>query len=439
MSRRLVAAVLFSAILGLNFFMYFTNSLSVGFDMVLFAITLLGLLAALTKPVPRRLWLFLAPLGALLAIYVAWIPISNDLQALIHFAGGMAGLAVFMFAFQNANDIVSSQWCRIFTAIIVGAIFAITIRQIFVIPEILSQFLVLNKVEYTDLDRLLNIYKRAWSNNIFTYHMLLAAVVLGACRKPSTQTWICLGTLAIVCVIAYQFDRRSVYILSFLAIFVFVTASYSRKLMSIFKFILPCIYMLTFIVLVLTLTRSNSIFLTELNAISIKYTGRWVTTGRELIWLLILQALDGRAAFGLGGHVTFHSLLDNNWSAHSLFMQVLMQTGYIGMTLTFGWLLGIWALITGGPHGRLQATGVGLFIVIAGHSVTSAFLLQNFIIVAIPCWMALGLICGLLHNKRRAPHLRTQSPTSSLKRNARDHGSRTTRQVVQASSSKPMS
>jgi len=410
MNRRFASVALFSAILGFNFFMYFTDSRSTYFDMVLFAITLLGLLAALTKPVPRRLFLFLAPLGALLTIYAAWIPISNDPQALIHFAGGMAGLAVFTFAFQNADDIISSRWCHIFMAIIMVPIVFTTVHQISLLPDFSSRLVDVGKsqIQGVDINRVFGIYPKNWFNSAFAYHLILATVMLGARRTPSVQIWIWMGSLAIISAVAYHFSHRSIHILAAVAMAIFAITAFSRNFMLSFKFIFPFVFMMALFTLVTTHTGSGFISLQDLNEIFIEYTNRRATSGREIIWPLILQALDGRAAFGLGGHFTFYNIFGVNWSSHSLFMQVFMQTGYIGLMLTAGWLLGIWALITGGPYGRLQGAGVALFILIAGHSALDVFLLQNSIILAIPCWLALGLICGLLHNRRTAPRPRTQ-------------------------------
>jgi len=403
MSRRLVASTLFSAILGFNFFMYVTDSRSVGFDMVMFAITLLGLLAALTKPVPRRLWLFLAPLGALLAIYSAWIPLSNDLRAMIHFAGGMVGLAVFTFAFQYADEIVSSRWCRIFAVTVAGVIAIITINQISFIPDYshnpvrATEFKVVS--EKINFDRVFRSHNKNFFNAIFSYHFALAAVMLSIDRRASTQTLIWMGNFAVIAIFAHHLDHRSMYILAILAMIGFAFISFSKNLMSAVKIILPCIFTVGVVMLTLIFMGSGPISLTNFNLIFIEYTDRWATSGREIIWPAIFQALDGRSVFGLGGHITFDNIFSKSWSSHSLFMQVFMQTGYIGLILTAGWLLGIWALIVGGPHNCLQSGGVTLFLMIAGHSTVSVFLLQNNIIVAIPCWLVLGLICGLLHKK----------------------------------------
>lgn len=138
----------------------------------------------------------------------------------------------------------------------------------------------------------------------------------------------------------------------------------------------------------------------DLDAFFIEYTGRTARSGRQIIWPLIIAFVSQSPLTGLGTGATFGNLYNSEWSAHSYFLQIYLQTGLLGLLALSAVLLTVWRAI-GRPR-RSDPLGVFLtaaFAVLLLHAAFEVFLMQVNLLMGCSAWMMLGLGVGLLRDR----------------------------------------
>lgn len=145
----------------------------------------------------------------------------------------------------------------------------------------------------------------------------------------------------------------------------------------------------------------------SLNQVFVDLTGRNATSGRQVIWPIILNATAQSPWFGIGSGATFSQLYpDKDWSAHSYFLQTYMQTGFVGVALLIALLFLVWKNLPPVKQvDPLSCYALCLFCVVIIHSALEVFLMQTNIAIGAGAWMALGMTAGLgnIKDRRMAP------------------------------------
>jgi len=146
----------------------------------------------------------------------------------------------------------------------------------------------------------------------------------------------------------------------------------------------------------------------------LQYTGRNAESGRQIIWPIIIHAVNSspiRYWFGLGSGATFSSIYASQLSAHNYFLQTYMQTGTIGLALLIALFIAIWRSVYFRPlRDPLGCYMTTLVIVVLIHSSLEVFLMQVNLDIGVNAWMALGLGAGMLERKRIIRALRPPPP-----------------------------
>jgi O-antigen ligase len=140
------------------------------------------------------------------------------------------------------------------------------------------------------------------------------------------------------------------------------------------------------------------------NAYVRQNTGRPAESGRQILWPDILHAVANNKWFGLGAGVIPQDIMNTVLSSHNLYLQVLLQTGIIGVSALVLLLFVLWR--SASPDRRLgdltfrHLLVVDIWILLL-HCDLEVFLTQNSLVVGIPAWVMLGLGLGHLSAVKR--------------------------------------
>lgn len=140
--------------------------------------------------------------------------------------------------------------------------------------------------------------------------------------------------------------------------------------------------------------------------------GRRLNSGREILWPTVWEAIEANPVLGMGPGAVPGDLYETTLSAHSLYLQIGLQTGIVGFALLFLLFLSLWraARPLGRPDTRAAENLMTVIItMVIVHSLFAVFLFQNALAVGVPVWMVLGLGLGTLAREAAEPGRRQGS------------------------------
>ncbi|MFD9362086.1 O-antigen ligase family protein [Priestia megaterium] len=184
----------------------------------------------------------------------------------------------------------------------------------------------------------------------------------------------------------YFSQARSIWIafLMFLITYKTIGRIHSSK-------IIGYIYFLIFITSVLLFTflypySSNFRYFNDLNVALIKYTGKTLFSGREVVWVNNIELIKENWLLGF----SFSSVVQNDagflLSAHNLYLEIMSQVGLLGFLFFLLVLFKIWgrALALGESRGKfLGATLIAILV----HQVFEVTWTQNNLAIGIIQWL----------------------------------------------------
>ncbi len=117
----------------------------------------------------------------------------------------------------------------------------------------------------------------------------------------------------------------------------------------------------------------------------VRFTGRSALSGREILWPILAEKIMETPILGHGPGVLPRDVFNTNLSAHNLFLQIALQSGFVGLTLLS---LILWTLWSGLTHSKFA---IVVFVIAVLDSSLEVFLLQNLLSAGLPVWMIFGL------------------------------------------------
>lgn len=129
-----------------------------------------------------------------------------------------------------------------------------------------------------------------------------------------------------------------------------------------------------------------------LNRLTETYTGRQLSTGREIIWLDVLRAISERPVLGHGPQVTTqgfgHLALG---SAHNLYLQIAVQVGAVGLIGLIALMWWIWTALGAVDAGKMGRTTGAILIGVLIQQSFEVSLTQNNLTLGLLAWLIIGL------------------------------------------------
>lgn len=130
----------------------------------------------------------------------------------------------------------------------------------------------------------------------------------------------------------------------------------------------------------------------SLNRLTETYTGRQLSTGREIIWLDVLGKISERPLLGHGPQVTTrgfgHLALG---SAHNLYLQVAVQVGAVGLLGLMALMWWVLATLGAADTGRMARTTGAVLIGVLVQQSFEVSLTQNNLTLGMLAWLVVGL------------------------------------------------
>jgi len=145
----------------------------------------------------------------------------------------------------------------------------------------------------------------------------------------------------------------------------------------------------------------------RLNEMSIKYFGKNLYSGRQIIWHELIEAIKEKPILGYGLNILPSDIYDTHLSAHNTFLQVALQSGIVGLLLLINVLLKISRNVINNNDYRISIIGVASIIAIIFHECFEACLVQNMLVTGLQMWFVMGMctnqsiVKGKVHNNER--------------------------------------
>lgn len=132
----------------------------------------------------------------------------------------------------------------------------------------------------------------------------------------------------------------------------------------------------------------------DLDSLSREYLHKNFFSGRQEVWRQVLVAIEGHEAFGLGLSMVPGMIYSTVFSSHNLYLQTILQSGFIGLALVVFllWLV-VERLSRGG--GNVSRIGIAFVIGIMAHECFEVALTQNNFQVGLVCWAVMGITLSL--------------------------------------------
>ena len=161
-------------------------------------------------------------------------------------------------------------------------------------------------------------------------------------------------------------------------------------------FVVVCVLIALFMIFyIATYNTSLGVYLDELSR---QYLHKGFYSGRQRLWGDIFQAINESPIFGQGLSALPADFLDTGLSSHNLYLQVLLQSGYVGLFLLIVLLWLIMEKLMSQPMDNNVALSIAMIVAVVIQETFEVCLLQNHLMVGLMMWMIIGV--GIKHRIR---------------------------------------
>lgn len=129
----------------------------------------------------------------------------------------------------------------------------------------------------------------------------------------------------------------------------------------------------------------------------LQYTGKSLMSGRDAIWSQLLDKINDRPFLGYGPGTTPADITTIDISAHNLYMQIVLQNGYLGLIVFMVLMLAIWMSLFKNVHNKTVRLAGAFFTAIMVHQSFEITLIQNQLSIGLMQWfiIAVGISASL--------------------------------------------
>lgn len=137
----------------------------------------------------------------------------------------------------------------------------------------------------------------------------------------------------------------------------------------------------------------------QLESLSREWLHKNFFSGRELVWKMVLLAVRGNEALGLGLQMTPSMIYNTDFSSHNMYLQTILQSGVVGLFLL---LCLFWTI-----RGKLvecgdfsSCVGASLLLAMLVHECLEVSLTQNNFTYGLLIWAVIGISLALGHSSK---------------------------------------
>lgn len=132
----------------------------------------------------------------------------------------------------------------------------------------------------------------------------------------------------------------------------------------------------------------------QLNQISRDMFQKNLDSGRNSMWITLIELMVGYEVWGRGGGVQIKDISDIEYSAHNLYLQVYMQVGVFGVIMLIGLLFSIWKFVFSGSDDYKVRVAGSAFMGLLVINCFEVTLFQNNLALSLPILALVGLAAG---------------------------------------------
>lgn len=129
-----------------------------------------------------------------------------------------------------------------------------------------------------------------------------------------------------------------------------------------------------------------------LNNFIFELTGKELYTGREILWKETIDLIAIKPIFGYGSGVTLDDFWHNGLSSHNLFLQIALQSGYLGLSLFISFLFLIWTCFWRQRNRKTVILSAAFFIGIIIYQNFEVLLVLSSVRKSILLWFVIGIM-----------------------------------------------
>ncbi len=138
--------------------------------------------------------------------------------------------------------------------------------------------------------------------------------------------------------------------------------------------------------------------------LSENYTGKGLLSGRQIIWSILIDKISEEPLYGYGSGTTPLDLIDITLSSHNLYLQILIQVGFLGLILFALLMFRIWCIYRIGHQDKVVRLSASFMIGILIHQIFEVTLIQNNLAIGILQFMVISI--GISRTIKMAPSQR---------------------------------
>ena len=244
--------------------------------------------------------------------------------------------------------------------------------------------------------------KNVYSGTIVYLLLFLSLLLLqgNAVSSRKIGTWTFVG----VVLLGMVFDQRAMQLSGLIALASFWILLYFNH--ALMRWIGLAGVVALIIVVVFMTAGISGFSINTIDDFVVEYSGRTAKSGRQVIWPLLVYLIEQKPFFGWGAGTLPRDLIDTSLSAHSYYLQILLQTGFVGLMALICLMLALvsrFRVVQSRKDKYLRAYMWSCVFLIVFHASSEVFLMQNNMVVAVPLWMLLGAGVGLFGRRAVAP------------------------------------
>lgn len=127
----------------------------------------------------------------------------------------------------------------------------------------------------------------------------------------------------------------------------------------------------------------------------LEHTGKSIMSGRADIWGRLSNLIDLRPTFGFGPNTVATDVIGRNASSHNLYINMALQTGYLGLIIFIFILFTIFMKYVYRGQNKLVRLSAAGFIAILAHQLFEITLVQNQLSIGLFQWVVIATGAGM--------------------------------------------
>lgn len=182
-------------------------------------------------------------------------------------------------------------------------------------------------------------------------------------------------------------------------VFLFWKLITKNRFIRILFFLLLIMAFLSFIFIYPNIPQYS--FFVPLENWMLTHTGKSIMSGRNDIWIPLTAMVEQQPYFGYGMNTVATDLIGHDKSAHNLYLNTLMQIGYVGFSVLIIILFTIWMRLTSVKDDFFVRLSGAYMIAILVHQNFEITLFQNQLSIGILQWLIIAIGLSRIFNKKK--------------------------------------